>query len=197
MRCRRSARTDRHTLGLTRKTSTQRAIWAISAHATRRPVRRPLSCRPCSVTGARCGGERVDLEKTDRGVDEKDVIEALGKGLRVIEAFDNDHAFLTPSEAAKASGITRTAARRYLLSLCHFGYADTDGRRFWLLPRVLRLGQSYLAGARLPRLVHPFIQRVAQQLGEAVSLSALDGHDVVYLAHSSSPRLFNIGFQVG
>ncbi|HEY2928857.1 helix-turn-helix domain-containing protein, partial [Piscinibacter sp.] len=94
-------------------------------------------------------------------INPKDLIEGLGKGLRVIEAFDDEHPRLSASEAAALTGLTRTAARRFLLSLCHFGYAATDGKHFWLAPRVLRLGQSYLGAARLPRLVQPFIQRVS------------------------------------
>ena len=86
-------------------------------------------------------------------IDRKDLIEGLGKGLKVIEAFDDDHPRLTASETAALTGLSRTAARRFLLSLCHFGYAATDGKHFWLAPRVLRLGQSYLGAARLPRLV--------------------------------------------
>jgi enterochelin esterase-like enzyme len=31
------------------------------------------------------------------------------------------------------------------------GYVAGDGKLFWLTPRVLRLGQSYLESARLPR----------------------------------------------
>lgn len=130
-------------------------------------------------------------------IDRKDLIEGLGKGLRVIEAFDDDHPRLTPSEAALRAGLTRTAARRYLLSLCHFGYAATDGKLFWLMPRVLRLGQSYLGAARLPRLVQPFIQRVSMASGETVNVSVLDGHEVVYVARSSSPRLVSVGFAPG
>jgi IclR family pca regulon transcriptional regulator len=130
-------------------------------------------------------------------IDRRDLIEGLGKGLRIIEAFDDDHPRLTPSEAAARTGLTRTAARRYLLSLCHFGYAATDGRQFWLMPRVLRLGQSYLGAARLPRLVQPFIQRVSMEAGETVNVSVLDGHDVVYIARSNSPRLVSIGFHPG
>jgi len=130
-------------------------------------------------------------------IDRKDLIEGLGKGLRVIEAFDDDHARLTAGEAAARAGITRTAARRHLLSLVHFGYAASDGKQFWLAPRVLRLGQSYLGAARLPRLVQPFIQRVSMQCGETVNLSVLDGHEVVYLARSSPPRWVSIGYQVG
>lgn len=117
--------------------------------------------------------------------------------MRVIEAFDDDHPRLTPSDAAARTGLTRTAARRYLLSLVHFGYAMTDGRQFWLMPRVLRLGQSYLGAARLPRLVQPFIQRVSLACGETVNVSVLDGHEVVYVARSSSPRLVSIGFHPG
>ena len=76
------------------------------------------------------------MSQAVRDIDRKDLIEGLGKGLRVIEAFDDDHPRLTPSEAAERAGLTRTAARRYLLSLMHFGYADSDGKHFWLTPRV-------------------------------------------------------------
>jgi IclR family transcriptional regulator, pca regulon regulatory protein len=130
-------------------------------------------------------------------IDRKDLIEGLGKGLRVIEAFDEDHPRLTASEAAARTDMSRTAARRFLLSLVHFGYAGTDGKHFWLKPRVLRLGQSYLGAARLPRLVQPFIQRVSMQSGQTVNFSSLDGHEVVYLARSNAPRFLSIGFQVG
>ncbi|MBI3369236.1 MAG: helix-turn-helix domain-containing protein [Burkholderiales bacterium] len=130
-------------------------------------------------------------------IERKDLIEGLGKGLRVIEAFDDDHTRLTPSEVAQRAEITRTAARRYLLSLAHFGYAASDGKHYWLTPRVLRLGQSYLGSARLPRLVQPFIQRVSMQCGETVNASVLDGHEVVYVARSNPPRFVSIGYHVG
>ena len=127
----------------------------------------------------------------------RDLIEGLGKGLRVIEAFDDDHPRLTASVACALAGITRTAARRHLLSLVHFGYAATDGKQFWLAPRVLRLGQSYLGAARLPRLLQPFIQRISMASGETINASVLDGHEVVYVARSSPPRWVSIGYQVG
>jgi IclR family pca regulon transcriptional regulator len=130
-------------------------------------------------------------------IDRRDLVDGLGKGLRVIEAFDDDHPQLTASDAAQRADITRTAARRYLLSLVHFGYAATDGKQFWLSPRVLRLGQSYLEAARLPRLVQPFIQRVSVQCGHTVNVSVLDGHEVAYIARSSPPRWVTIGYAVG
>ena len=71
----------------------------------------------------------------------------------------------------RAGRATRTAARRYLVSLVHYGYADTDGKHYWLLPSILRLGQSYLEAARLPRLVRPFLQRLSMQTGETANFS--------------------------
>jgi IclR family pca regulon transcriptional regulator len=130
-------------------------------------------------------------------VDRSLLIEGLGKGLRVIESFSDSHPRLTASEAGELAGLTRTAARRYLVSLVHSGYADTDGKHYWLLPSILRLGRSYLEAARLPRLVQPFLQRLSMQTGETANLSVLDGADVVYLSRSNSPRVVSIGFQPG
>jgi IclR family pca regulon transcriptional regulator len=130
-------------------------------------------------------------------IDPRDLIAGLGRGLAVIEAFDDEHPRLTATQAGQRVGITRTAARRHLLSLCHFGYAQTDGKLFWLAPRVLRLGQSYLSSSRLPRLVQPFIQRASTLTGETFNVSVLDGHEVVYVARSNSPRVVSIGFHAG
>lgn len=127
----------------------------------------------------------------------RDLVEGLAKGLRVIEAFDDEHPMLTATACAQRCGITRTAARRHLLTLVHLGYAGTDGKAFWLAPRVLRLGESYLEAARLPRLVQPFIQQLSTTTGETVNFSVLDGHEVLYLGRSNSPRVVSLGFQRG
>lgn len=126
-----------------------------------------------------------------------DLIEAMGKCFAVVEAFDEDHDRLTTSELARLTGLSRPAARRHLLSLCHFGYAESDGRQFWLTPRVLRLGHSYLASARLPRLVQPALQRLALETGEGATFSVLDEHEVIYLARSSAPSRIALGYLPG
>jgi IclR family transcriptional regulator, pca regulon regulatory protein len=130
-------------------------------------------------------------------IERQDLIAGLGRGLLVIESFDDEHARQTPAEVALRTGLSRTAARRYLLSLCHFGYAATDDKRFWLTPRVLRLGQSYLTSARLPRLAQPFLQQLALKTKEAASLCVIDGHDAIYIARGGSPRMLSAGFSVG
>lgn len=130
-------------------------------------------------------------------IEQADLITGVGRALAVIEAFNDEYGRMTVTQVAERTGIPRTAARRYLLNLCHFGYANTDGKFYWLSPRVLRLGQGYLDSARLPRLVQPFIQRLTLACGETANVSVLDGHEIVYVARSNSPRVVSIGFYAG
>ena len=124
-------------------------------------------------------------------------IAGLEKGLAVIEAFDDQHPRMTASQAGARCGLTRTAARRYLLTLAHLGYVATDGKLFWLMPRIMRLGHAYLESARLPRQVQPYLQRIAGGTQEIAYLAVLDGDDVVYIARSGSPRHMFAGYMLG
>ncbi len=130
-------------------------------------------------------------------LDKRDWIAGLEKGLSIIETFDDANPRLTASQAGERCGMTRTAARRYLLTLAHLGYVATDGKLFWLTPRVLRLGQSYLESARLPRIVQPFLQRVTAGTQEIAYVSVMDGDDIVYIARNGTNRAMNTGFVLG
>ena len=63
-------------------------------------------------------------------LDKRDWIAGLEKGLSVLECFDSEHPRMTASEVAARTGIARTAARRYLLTLQHLGYLQSDGKQF-------------------------------------------------------------------
>jgi IclR family pca regulon transcriptional regulator len=130
-------------------------------------------------------------------LDKRDWIAGLEKGLSVMESFDDANPRMTASQTGLRCGITRTAARRYLLTLEHLGYVATDGKLFWLTPRVLRMGQSYLESARLPRIVQPFLQRVTAGTQESAFVSVMDGDDIVYIARNGSNRVMNTGYVLG
>jgi IclR family pca regulon transcriptional regulator len=130
-------------------------------------------------------------------VAKRDLIESLITGIDVITAFNDGTPHLTPSELAKRIDISRSAARRYLLTLVHAGFAETDGKTFWLTTKVLNLGRSYLDSARLPRAMVPFLQRLTHQIGESTNFSVLDGNDVVYVAHFNAPKVLSPSFEPG
>jgi IclR family pca regulon transcriptional regulator len=74
-----------------------------------------------------------------------DFVQSLERGLLVIRAFDAEHRELGLSEVARISGLTRAAARRFLLTLAKLGYVTFNDGRFSLTPRVLELGYAYLS----------------------------------------------------
>jgi IclR family transcriptional regulator, pca regulon regulatory protein len=127
----------------------------------------------------------------------RDWIAGLDKGLRILEAFNDVLPRMTPTQAAHCTGLSRTAARRYLLTLQELGYVASDGKTFWLAPRVLRVGWGYFDTARLPRTVLPYLQRVTGLLNEVALCGVLDGDDVVYIARNGANRVHNVGFVLG
>ncbi len=127
----------------------------------------------------------------------RDLVAGLEKGLAVIEAFDQERPRLTISEVAARTGLTRAAARRYLLTLTHLGFVSQDRKMFALTPRVLRLGQSYMHSARLPRIVEPELHKLAYALKEASSAGVLDGNDVICISAASAGRVVSPTLQPG
>jgi IclR family pca regulon transcriptional regulator len=129
-----------------------------------------------------------------------DFIEGMAKGMAVLESFDTERQRLNATQAAERAGLTRAAARRHLLTLAYLGYLDTDGSHYWLSAKVLRFSGSYLASARLPRLLQPTLNRLAAQTRESFSAVVLDGDEVVIVARSASiggQRLMAYGLHLG
>ncbi|MGH9047405.1 MAG: helix-turn-helix domain-containing protein, partial [Acidimicrobiales bacterium] len=72
------------------------------------------------------------LDKKTEGRGRSDYIQSLERGLAVLLAFGPDSSALTLSDVARITGLTRAAARRFLLTLVELGYVSTDSRLFSL-----------------------------------------------------------------
>jgi IclR family pca regulon transcriptional regulator len=128
---------------------------------------------------------------------DRDIVSGLEKGLAVIEAFDEVRPKLSLGEVAKLTGLTRAAARRYLLTLVKNRYAEYDGKFFWLSPRVLKLGYAYLSSTSLSGRLQPYLEDISRKTGESSSAAILDGVDIVYIARSSTSRIMAVDLNVG
>ncbi len=126
-----------------------------------------------------------------------DFVQSLERGLSVIRAFDSTRPELTLSEVAATSGMTRAAARRFLLTLADLGYVRSDGRRFSLTPRVLELGYAYLSSLTLPEVAMPHLKSLVAEVNESSSVSVLDVDDVVYVARVPTRRIMAVSISVG
>src|SRR5262245_1113342 len=101
-------------------------------------------------------------------------VQSLERGLAVIRAFDAQHSELTLSDVARITGLTRASARRFLHTLVLLGYMRTNGRKFWLRPKILELGYAYLSSLSLPEVVMPHLEHLVEKVHESSSVSVLD-----------------------
>jgi IclR family transcriptional regulator, pca regulon regulatory protein len=124
-------------------------------------------------------------------------VQSLDRGLAVIRAFDEHNPELTLSDVARVTGLTRAAARRFLLTLADLGYVRSDGRWFSLSPRILELGYAYLSSLSLTEVAEPHLERLVAEVHESSSVSVLDGEDIVYVARVPTARIMTVSINVG
>jgi IclR family transcriptional regulator, pca regulon regulatory protein len=136
-------------------------------------------------------------EAEERGADREHVHSVL-RLFEVLRAFGRERPRMTLSEVAERTGLTRASARRFLLTLVHAGYAESDGRRFALTPKLLELGQSVMAASSIWDVARPVLAGVSERLGEACYGGVLDGAEVLYVLHIPAARhLINVDLRVG
>ncbi len=137
---------------------------------------------------------RLDSEPAHRGAHH---VQSLERGLAVIKAFHAGASELTLSDVARSTGLTRAAARRFLLTLADLGYVRTDGKYFSLTARVLELGYAYLSSMTLPEVAQPHLEHLSAGVHESSSVSVLEGTDIVYVARVAVSRIMTVSINVG
>lgn len=123
-------------------------------------------------------------------IDDKDpeFVEALARGLAIIEAFDDTNPEMTLTELARKVSLPPATVRRSLLTLESLGFVGRHNKQFLLKPRILTLGSAYLKAAHVDDAVMPELQRITGLFGDAASMSILDGKNILYIAHLSEAR---------
>ena len=133
----------------------------------------------------------------EAGERNSDHVQSLERGLAVIRAFGADSPELRLSDVARATGLTRAAARRFLLTLVRLGYVRQEGGTFSLRPRVLELGYAYLSALSLPEVAQPHMETLVAEVNESSSVGVLDDLDIVYVARVPTQRIMTITIAVG
>jgi IclR family pca regulon transcriptional regulator len=128
---------------------------------------------------------------------DRDFVQSLERGLTVLLAFDDRLAHPTLAGLATATGLSRPAVRRILLTLQRLGYVRSEGSRWALTPRVLLIGQRYFASNALVEVAQPHLLALAEETQESASLATLDGGEVVYIARVPVRRIMSINVAVG
>nr|WP_221219902.1 IclR family transcriptional regulator C-terminal domain-containing protein [Prauserella isguenensis] len=139
-----------------------------------------------------------DAQVNDGKTGEQDRIQSIERGFAVLLAFDSERRNPSLTDIANATGLSRPAVRRILLTLQHLGYVQPTGGSHWeLTPRVLTIGQHFTTSSAVVAVSEPHMGRLVEETQESASLSAMDGSDVVYLARVPAKRVLNINATAG
>lgn len=128
------------------------------------------------------------LEENTDNARPAEFVEALSKGLLILESFDAQHPEMTLSDVARRVGLSPAAARRSLLTLQAMGYVGQTAKRFHLRPKVMSLGSAFYFSARVDEVLQPELRNLVRVFGDASSVATLEGSDVLYIAHYSEQR---------
>jgi IclR family pca regulon transcriptional regulator len=101
------------------------------------------------------------------------------------------------SEVARLTQSSPASARRSLLTLQALGYLESDGKRFWMLPKALLVAHAYLASRPTPSLAQPLLDALSERTRESASLAMLLGDDAIIIARSTARRSLSTGLGIG
>jgi IclR family pca regulon transcriptional regulator len=123
---------------------------------------------------------------------------SLERGLKILEIFGESARRLTLTEVASASSLNKTAAQRFLHTLCTLGYLTRDeNKKYQLSTKILSLGFSFLNSSDLRSVCKPHIDTLSSEINRTVNLGVLDGFEVIYLYRKEVTRYLKYDLYAG
>jgi IclR family transcriptional regulator, pca regulon regulatory protein len=128
-----------------------------------------------------------------------ELITGFSRGLAVIRSFANATAPMSIADVAKAVGLNRSTARRFLRTLEAEGYVAAENGRYSLQPRILELGYAYLASVPVDEAMRRCLFQAAEKAQESCIAAVLDGPHVVIVARAQRtfPRVMTLALTTG
>ena len=126
-----------------------------------------------------------------------EAVAPLMRGITVLRRLTEADGTLSPSALEKATGLARSTVDRITATLARMGYVRLDGRDAVLAPRLMELGNAYLAAIRLPRLLDAHADALADELDESVSLAVRDQDGVRFIHQATRRRAMSLSFRIG
>ncbi|MEU8483851.1 IclR family transcriptional regulator C-terminal domain-containing protein [Streptomyces sp. NPDC048641] len=126
-----------------------------------------------------------------------EAVAPLMRGIDVLLRLTDAGGTLSLSELARATGLARSTVDRICATLAHMGCLRLDGRDATLAPPLMAVGNAYLGALRLPALLGPRAERLADELDESVSLAVPDGDGIRFIHQATRRRAMSLSFRIG
>ncbi len=126
-----------------------------------------------------------------------EAVTPLMRGVAVLRQLTLAGGALSPSALERATGLARSTVDRITATLSRMGYVRLDGRDVVLTPRLMELGNAYLAALRLPALLGARADALADELDESVSLAVGDRDGIRFIHQATRRRAMSLSFRIG
>ncbi|MGW5130337.1 IclR family transcriptional regulator domain-containing protein [Streptomyces sp. NPDC004135] len=126
-----------------------------------------------------------------------EAVTPLIRGITVLRELTDANGTLSLSALERATGLARSTVDRITATLARMGYVRVDGRDVFLAPRLMELGNAYLAALRLPSLLSPYADALADELDESVSLAVADQDGIRFIHQATRRRAMSLSFRIG
>ena len=124
--------------------------------------------------------------------------QSLERGLSILSSFSERRPLLGIAELARAVGLNKSTAHRYIATLANLGYVqqDPETRKYRLGPRVVDLGFAAINSMEITRIAGRHLQALSDETGYTVNMAVLDGTDIVYIDRRRSAREGQFGIDL-
>ncbi|UIX33372.1 IclR family transcriptional regulator domain-containing protein [Streptomyces sp. GQFP] len=126
-----------------------------------------------------------------------EAVAPLMRGIAVLRQLTEAGGTLSLSGLERATGLARSTVDRITATLARMGYVRLDGRDAVLTPRLMELGNAYLAALRLPALLDAHADALADELDESVSLAVGDRDGIRFIHQATRRRAMSLSFRIG
>ncbi|GAA3507289.1 IclR family transcriptional regulator domain-containing protein [Streptomyces showdoensis] len=126
-----------------------------------------------------------------------EAVTPLLRGVDVLRRLTDAGGRMPVGELERAAGLARSTVDRITATLSRMGYVRAEGRDVVLAPRLLELGNAYLASVRLPDLLGGRADALADALDESVSLAVADGDGIRFIHQATRRRAMSVSFRIG
>lgn len=124
-------------------------------------------------------------------------VRTFARGLRVIEVMGQSTSHQNIAQVSQAAELPRTVVRRLLLTLTELGYVKTDEKDYWLTPKVLRLGMTYLYTLPFWRQSQLVLEELGTKIKQSCAISVLDSNEIVYIQRFHTKRILALNPSIG
>ena len=125
-------------------------------------------------------------------------VQALARGLKVLQVFSAEHPRLTLSQIAQRTGFNVVAVQRYTDTLMELGFLKRNRHReFFLGPEVLTLGFAFLNRTQLRKIAEQYITEFSERVKRTVNMAILDGPEVIFIYRKEIHRFLSYDLHAG